>query len=133
MASTTPVKTARTIIATISRGAGAAATQGVLDMRTVHGGLLTLKITNAGTLAAQCQCNVLVAHTTDVTPAAASAGTVWKTLWSFSGGLTSGVTTEQSISIDAATMHLEVEFVGNTTSACTVEAYLSEITSFNTY
>lgn len=132
MSVTTIVKTPRTVVDSVSRAAASAATRGTLDLRTKHGGLLTLKITNSGVLGVQCEGRVLVAHTAGATPSAASAGSDWKTLWSFGGGVASGVVTEQSIQIDAAVMHVEVEFVGNTTNACVVEAYMSEITSFDT-
>jgi len=129
MSSTTLVKTARTVVASISRAAAAAATRGTLDLRTAQGGVLTMKITNSGTLGAQCEGRVLVAHDASTTPTADAAGTVWKTLWKFGGGLVSGTVTEQSMTVDPGVMHLEVEFEGNTTNAAVVEAYFSEITS----
>ena len=132
MTTTTLVKTARTIIDSVSRAGGAAETRGTLDLRTKQGGVLTMKITNSGTLGAQCEGRVLVAHDAGATPTAASAGTVWKTLWKFGGGLTSGVVTEQSMTVDPGVMHLEVEFHGNTTNAAVVEAYFSEITNAST-
>jgi len=132
MSSTTLVKTARTVVASVSRAAGAAATRGTLDLRTAQGGVLTMKITNSGTLGVQCEGRVLIAHNAGATPTAASAGTDWKTLWKFGGGVTSGYVTEQSMTVDPGVMHLEVEFHGNTTNAAVVEAYFSEITSAST-
>jgi hypothetical protein len=132
MSSTTLVKNARSIVASVSRAAAAAETRGTIDLRTAQGGILTMKITNSGTLGAQCEGRVLIAHTSNDTPAAGSAGTDWKTLWKFGGGLVSGTVTEQSMTVDPGVMHLEVEFVGNTTNAAVVEAYLSEITSAST-
>ncbi len=132
MSSTTLVKTARTVVASVDRLAGVAETRGTLDLRTAQGGLLTMKIINSGTLGAQCEGRVLIAHNAGATPTAASSGTDWKTLWKFGGGLVSGTVTEQSMAIDPAVMHLEVEFHGNTTNACNVQAYFSEITSAET-
>lgn len=128
MTTTTLTKTARTLVASASNTAGST-TRGTLDMRTTQGGLLTLKITNGGTAPTlQCEGRVLVAHNAGTTPTAASAGTDWKTLWKFGGGVTASAITERSFDVGPGVMHLEVEFTGNTGQAVTVEAYLSEIT-----
>lgn len=130
MTTTMLTKNARTLVAVGTSNAAGSTTRGTLDMRTAHGGLLTLKITNGATgPTVQCVCNVLCAHDSGSTPSAGSAGAVWKTLWSFGGGLTGSITAEQSMVIDPGVMHLEVEFKGNTGQAVTVEALLSEITS----
>lgn len=127
MTDTTLVKAASTIVASASNAAGAT-TRGVKDVRTSHGGLLTMKITNGGTgPTVQCEGRVLVAHNDGATPTAASAGTDWKTLWRFGGGTTASAVTEQSFIIDPYTMHFEVEFTGNTGQAVTVEAVFSEL------
>jgi hypothetical protein len=134
MSSTTLVKTARTVVASVSRAAAdtpASPTFGRLNLTTAQGGILTMKITNSGALGAQCVGTVLIAHNASL-PAAAVAGADWKTLWSFGGGLVSGTVTEQSMTIDPGVMHLEVMFNGNTTNAAVVEAYFSEITSADT-
>jgi hypothetical protein len=92
-----------------------------------------MKITNGGTgPTVQCEGRVLVAHNSGSTPTAASAGTDWKTVWRFGGGTTANAITEQSWEFGPAVMHLEVEFVGNTGQAVTVEAYLSEVTDSQT-
>lgn len=128
MTDTTLVKTPRTIVASASNAAGGT-TRGTLDLRTAQGGLLTMKISNGATgPTAQCVANVLAAHNSGATPTAASAGTDWKTLWSFGGGTVNNAITEQSIDVGPGVMHLEVEFTGNTGQAVTVEAYFSEIT-----
>ena len=125
---TTLTKAARTLIAAGTSNAAGATTRGVADMRTDQGGLLTVKITNGGTGPTVAPTvNILVAHNDGATPAAASRGADWKTLWSFSGDTTASSITEQSISIDPATMHLEVEVTGNTGQAVTCEAFMSEI------
>lgn len=129
MTTTTLTKTPRTLVASGSNAAGAT-TRGTLDLRTAQGGLLTLKMTNGATgPTTQCQANILAAHNSGATPAAASAGTDWKTLWSVGGGTTANAVTEQSMEVGPGVMHLEVEYTGNTGQAVTVEAYLSEITS----
>jgi len=127
MTDTTLVKAAATIVASASNAAGAT-TRGTKDVRTSHGGLLTMKITNGGTgPTVQCEGRVLVAHNDGATPTAASAGTDWKTLWKFGGDTTASAVTEQSCTIDPQVMHFEVEFTGNTGQDVTVEAYFSEL------
>lgn len=133
MASTTLVKTPRTIIAAATSNSVGSTTRGTLDLRTAAGGTLTLKLTNGGTgPTVQAEARVLIAHNSGSTPTAASAGTDWKTIWSFGGGTTASAITEQSIVIDPSVMHLEVEVTGNTGQAVTCEAYLSEVTSYLT-
>lgn len=128
MTTTTLTKTARTVVASVSNAAGAT-TRGTLDLRTKHGGLLTMKMTNGATgPTIACTGNVLIAHNAGATPTAASAGTDWKTLWSFSGVTTNNGIVERSIEIGPGVMHLEAEFKDNTGQAVTVEAFFSEIT-----
>jgi hypothetical protein len=130
MATITLNKTPRTLVAAGTSNAQNSTTRGTLDMRTVHGGTLTMKITNGATgPTAQCEGRVLAAHNSGATPTAASAGTDWKTIWKFGGGTVNNAITEQSIDIPPGVMHLETEFTGNTGQAVTVEAFLSEITS----
>lgn len=133
MTTTTLTKTPRTLIsAGTSNGAGST-TRGTVDLRAKHGGLLTVKITNGATgPTVQATCNILVAHNSGSTPTAASAGTDWKTIWSFGGGTTNSAITEQSMDVPAGAMHLEVEVTGNTGQAVTCEAFLSEITDAQT-
>ena len=129
MSDITTVKTPRTLVAAATSNSAGSTTRGTVDLRTAGGGLLTMKITNGGTgPTVQAVCNVLVAHNSGATPTAASAGADWKTLWSFGGGTANSGVTEQSIVVDEAVMHLEVEFTGNTGQTVTVEAFLSEIT-----
>lgn len=133
MTTTTLTKTPRTLVAAGTSNAAGATTRGTLDLRTAHGGLLTLKMTNGATgPTTQCVANILVAHNSGATPTAASAGADWKTIWSVGGGTVANAITEQSVEIGPGVMHLEVEFTGNTGQAVTVEAYLSEITNATT-
>lgn len=126
---TTVTKAARTVVASTSNPA-TATTRGTIDLRTVLGGLLTMKITNGGTgPTVQCEGRVLVAHNDGATPTAASAGADWKTIWRFGGGTAANAITEQSFEFGPGVMHLEVEFTGNTTQSVTVEAYLSEVSN----
>lgn len=133
MASTTLVKTPRTIIAAATSNAAGGTTRGTVDLRTAAGGMLTIKLTNGGTgPTVQAVARVLIAHNSGATPTAASAGTDWKTIWEFGGGTTASTVTEQSMIVDQGVMHLEVEVTGNTGQAVTCEAFLSEVTSFST-
>lgn len=133
MSTTTPVKTARTLIAAATSNTAGSTTRGTVDLRTASGGVLTIKLTNGGTgPTVQASANVLIAHNTGSTPTAGSAGADWKTIWSFGGGTTASAVTEQSIAVDAGVMHLEVEVTGNTGQTVTCEAFLSELSSFTT-
>lgn len=130
MTTTTLTKTPRTLIAAGTSNAASSSTRGTADLRTAQGGLLTVKITNGATgPTVPATVKILVAHNSGATPAAASAGADWKTVWSFQASTGNNVVTEQSITIDPAVMHLEVEVTGNTGQAVTCEAFLSEITS----
>ncbi len=122
-----PVKAVGTVVASVACVPGTPQ-RGTVDLRTAWGGILTLKMTNGATgPTVQCIANVLIAHNTGSTPAAASAGTDWKTVTSFGGGTTANAVTEQSYNVSPGVMHLEVEFTGNTAQNVTVEAYMSEI------
>lgn len=121
-------KTARTVVASSSNTAGST-TRGTIDLETTYGGLLTMKITNGATApTVQCEGRVLVAHNATL-PAAASAGTDWKTVCTFGGGTTNNGVAEMSYIVDTSVMALEVEFTGNTGQTVTVEAFLSELST----
>lgn len=131
MATTTITLTQGTLVASTSNAA-ASTTRGGLDLRSKHGGLLTLKITNGGVgPTVQCEGRVLISHSSGTLPALASAGSEWKTIFVYGGGLTANAVTEQSINIPPC-MHLEVEFTGNTGQAVTVEAYITVYTDLQT-
>lgn len=115
------------IAAGTSNGVGAT-TRGTVDLRSVYGGLLTVKITNGATgPTTQAQANVLMAHNSGATPAAASAGADWKTLASWGNGVTNNSIGEWSMVIDPAICHIEVEITGNTGQAVTCEAFITEL------
>ena len=133
MTTTTLTKTPRTLIAAATVNAAGSTTRGTADLRTAQGGMLTVKVTNGATgPTVPATVNILIAHDAGATPTAASSGADWKTIWSFAASTGNNVVTEQSITIDPAIMHLEVEVTGNTAQAVTCEAYLSEITSVTT-
>lgn len=133
MTTTTLNKTPRTIIAAGTSNAATGVTRGTADLRTAHGGIMTLKITNGGSApVAACKGRILIAHDSGATPAAGAAGAVWKTLWEMEGGITANAITERAYPLPAGAMHVEVEFAENTGNAVIVEAYLSEITSVST-
>jgi len=126
---TTLTKGANTLIAANTSNAAGATTRGVADMRNSMGGLLTIKMINAGTLGVQAEARVLISHDTGVTPAAASAGLDWKTIYRVGNGLVSGTTGEWSYTVPTGVQHIEVEITGNTTNAVTCEAFLSQVTN----
>lgn len=129
MTTTTATKSAATLVASASNAAGAT-TRGTLDMRSKIGAFITLKITNGATgPTAQAVCNVLVSHVTGTTPAAASAGTDWKTYWRFGGGVAGSAVTEQAVWIEGV-QHVAVEYTGNTAQAVTVEALATVTASY---
>jgi hypothetical protein len=128
MATSTPVYTARTIVASTTNAAGST-TRGTLDLRGKYGCTLTYKITNgAAGPSAQCEAKVLIAHNDGSTPNAASAGSDWKTVSRVGGGTANSAVTEWSIDLQCV-QHVEVEFTGNTGQSVTVEAYATEFTS----
>lgn len=131
MSNTTLTSTVHTLVAAGTSNAAGATTRAVLDIRGSLGGFLQLKITNGPTgPTLQCEGRVLVAHTTGATPTAASAGTDWKTVWRFGGGTANnGVTESGAIELPFGTQHVEVEFIGNTGQAVTVEAVLTRVDS----
>ena len=119
----------KTVVVASASNAADATTRGTADVRTKYGGIVTLKITNGATgPTAQCEGRVLISHAEGATPAAASAGADWKTLWRFGGGVTLNVVTEQSFVFGPEVGHIEVEFTGNTVQAVTVEAEMTSYT-----
>lgn len=118
-----------TVIAAGTINAAASTTRGTADLRSSYGGILTIKLYNQGALGVQAVANVLMAHTNGATPAPASAGVDWKTIFSVGNGTTSGTTGEWSMPIDPSINHLEVEVTGNTTNGVTCEAFITTIPS----
>ena len=125
MTDTTLSKSVVTLIAAATSNAAGGTTRGTADMRTALGGLLTIKVNNAGTLGAQAEARILIAHDTGATPAAASAGAAWKTVYVVGNGTVSGTTGEWNYDVPQGVQHIEVEVTGNTTNSVTCEAILS--------
>lgn len=121
-------KTPATIIAAGTANAAGGTTRQVVDLRSMYGGILTVKLTNGATAPTiQAVANVLIAHNSGATPTPGSAGADWKTIASWGGGTTNNEVREWSMVIDPAIMHLEVEITGNTAQAVTCEAYVTQL------
>lgn len=124
-------KTPVTIVSNQSNATGATV-RGTVDLRSCYGGMLTLKMVNAATgPTVQAVANILAAHTDGSTPAAAAAGTDWKTIFSVGNGTTANTVGEWSMPIDPSINHIEVEFTGNTGQPVTVEAFFTKLTSLS--
>lgn len=127
-----PTKAVATLIAAATSNAAGTTTRGVVDLRTSFGGLLTIKVTNGATGPTVAPTiNILAAHNTGSTPAAASAGTDWKTIASFAGDSVNSSINEWSYEVPPGVMHLEVEVTGNTAQAVTCEAFMSQISAIS--
>lgn len=131
MSNTTLTTSVSSLIAAGTSNAAGGVQRAVLDIRGSLGGFVTMKISNGATgPTAQCEGRVLVAHNTGATPAAASAGADWKTVWKFGGGTANnGVTESGAIEIPFGAQHVEVEFTGNTGQTVTVEAQATIVTA----
>lgn len=129
MSDTTLLKSVVGLLAAGTTVAAGSVQRGATDLSTSQGAILTMKIANGATgPSTQCEGRVLIAHNAVATPGMGSAGADWKTVWKFGGGVTPNAITEQVFPVDAAIMHLQVEFIGNTGQAVTVEAVLSVVT-----
>lgn len=131
MSNTTLTTSVSSLIAAGTSNAAGGVQRAVLDIRGSLGGFVTMKISNGATgPTAQCVGRVLVAPTTGSTPAAASAGADWKSIWQFGGGTANnGITESGAIEIPLGTQHIEVEFAGNTGQSVTVEAQATIVTA----
>lgn len=115
------------IIASTSNAAGATV-RGTLSVNDKFGGIVTMKITNGGTgPTVQCVGRVMISHN-DTLPAAGAAGTDWKTIWQFGGGVIASTITEQAFTFGPEVRHIQIEYTGNTGQAVTVEAIASTYT-----
>ena len=121
------VKYEQSIVASASNAADAT-TRGAIDVRERDGGLITIKMTNGATgPTVPCQARVMVAHTTDATPATAAAGADWKTAEVFVGSSANSAVVERTYQFGPAVKHVQVEFTANTVEAVTVEAIASTV------
>lgn len=99
------------------------------DMRTKRGGLMTFKVTNGATgPTTPTVFNVMVAHDSGSTPATGAAGSVWKTIWSFSGSTANSAVVEPPPLVLPPCCHVQVEIVGGN-QATTVEAHITDYTA----
>lgn len=118
---------AATAIVSSASNASGATTRGRIDLTAVDGGIVTLRITNGGTgPTTQCEGRILVAHKQASMPAAAAEGTAdtdWKQVYAVGGGTTASASTRGVYRFGPEVAYVEVEFVGNTGQAVTVEAH----------
>lgn len=131
MGTITTTLTPASLVASASISAGGNA-RAARDMKTKHGGLVTMKITNGGTgPTTQCEGRVMIAHNSGSTPATGSAGADWKTIFVFGGGTTASTVTEQHIVVPPC-CSVQVEFIGHTGQAVTAEADITDYTALAT-
>lgn len=118
-------QTRTALVSSASNSAGNT-TRGRLDCTALDGGILTFAITNGGTgPTLQCVARVLVAHKDSSMPAQAAEGTAdgdWKIVYELGGGTSSSAKTRGSYRFGPEVAYLEIEFIGNTGQAVTVEA-----------
>jgi hypothetical protein len=117
----TATKTARTLQASASNAAGGTTTGSALNLTTAFGGVVTAKVTPAGTLGVGCTFRLQIS----------GDGSSWKLFSEQLSGLVSGTDYEFIVDVPPGVMYLRSVFTGNTTSAATVEAFFQEFTSIS--
>lgn len=131
MATITPTKTARTLIAAGTSVAANTPVRAAIDLRAKHGGIVTAKLANGATgPTSQAVVTLYMAHDGGALPATGAAGAVWKTLCVMGGiGTANNASAElPPFVVPQGVMHLQAEIAGNVGQAVTGEVYLSEIT-----
>lgn len=122
---------AATAIVTSASNAAGATTRGRIDLTGEAAGIITAAITNGATPpSVQCTIRILVAHKQTSMPAAASEGTAdtdWKQVAEIGGGVTANAKTRLTYRFGPEIAYAEVEFVGNTVQAVTVEAHATTV------
>ncbi len=116
----TATKTARTLQASASNGAGSTTTATTWDLRTAFGGVVQARVTNGGT-GPTVACTVTVNISVD--------GSAWRQYAAATAGTTNSGVYDFVFEIAAPVMYAQVVFSGNTGQAVTVEAYGHEYTS----
>jgi hypothetical protein len=116
----TAVKTARTLQASATNGAGSTTTGTTWTLTTAFGGILTAKITNGGT-GPTVGCDFVVNVSVD--------GTNWKEFSRQTAPTTNSAVTPFAVEIPPGVMYTQPVFTGNTVQAVTVEAFGHELTS----
>lgn len=118
--------------ALVSSKTFASGDNGRLDCTAVDGGIITLRITNAGTgPTAQVVARILVAHKDTSMPAAGAEGTGdldWKQVYEIGGGTTLNVSTRGVYRFGPEVAYLQVRFDNGTGTAPTVEAHATTYT-----
>lgn len=117
-------KTGQVLVSSASNASGAT-TRGRLDCSSADGGQIRWRITNGGTgPTAQCEARIMVARKQTSMPAAGAEGTgddAWKQVWVAGGGTTASASTRGAYAFGPEVAYVQVEFVGNTGQAVTVE------------
>lgn len=121
---TTHTRTITAVVAEATSNTAGSTTRGRVDLRGMDAGFIHIKMANGGTgPTVQCEARILLSDTDGTQPAAASAGTDWKTVVS---GITPGTAASASREyvwyFGPGMTHAEVEFTGNTGQTVTVEA-----------
>ena len=117
-------KTGAVLVSSASNAAGAT-TRGRLDVSTADGGEIRWRITNGVTgPTTQCEARIMVARKQASMPAAGAEGTGddgWKQAYVMGGGTTASASTRGAYAFGPEVAYVQVEFVGNTGQAVTVE------------
>ena len=71
---------------------------------------------------------VMVAHNA-ILPAAAAEGVDWKTVYVIDGGTAANTVTPGSWTVPIGVGNLQIEFANNTVQNCTIEAYITVVSS----
>ena len=101
--------------------------RGAVDVRGVDAGTVFIKMANGGTgPTVQAEARIMIADTDGSTPAAAAAGSDWKTVVSgITPGTAANATREFAWSFGPGmATHIEVEIGGNTGQTVTCEAFV---------
>ena len=117
-------KTGAVLVSSASNAAGAT-TRGRLDVSTADGGEIRWRITNGVTgPTTQCEARIMVARKQASMPSAGAEGTGddgWKQTYVMGGGTTASASTRGAYAFGPEVAYVQVEFVGNTGQAVTVE------------
>jgi hypothetical protein len=113
------------VLVSSASNASGATTRGRLDCSSADGGQIRWRITNGGTgPTAQCEARIMVARKQASMPAAGAEGTGddgWKQTYVMGGGTTASASTRGAYAFGPEVAYVQVEFVGNTGQAVTVE------------
>ena len=100
-----------------------------IQLASQLGAFLTFKITNGATgPTAAATAKVMVAHNASL-PAAAAEGVDWKTVYVIDGSSTANAQTPGSWNVPMGVANLQIEFANNTVQNCTVESYITVVSS----